>query len=193
MTYEILEWFATFLSVTGVLILALKLKEKYLTYTWILWLISAIIYSYIFFKKGNNGLLFGQLLCIGTSLLGFYQWTQKQNHQMLTKIILVVISLLILKFLHHIFIYILQNDFKQIHWIASCATILGSLLMASRSKFAIFSWGFWLTGNILSAYIAYVQGIEAFLLLQIVFIVVNTIGVYYWFRDFMKPVVLQPA
>lgn len=184
-----LEWFATFLSIIGILLIALRKNKYFLIIPWVLWLISGFIFSFIFYKNQQNGMLFGQIFGIFTSLLGLFQWirnTENTSNKLLHNIIMVAITLFILNDFYRIFNVFNNPSLTNLEWLSSSFGITASLIMASRIKYSFCAWYFWSLSNSIAAYTSFQHGQMGIFTLQLAYMVMNIIGCTKWTYDFFR-------
>jgi hypothetical protein len=183
------EWVAAFLSISAAFCMAIKRYHLLLILPWIFWFLSSLIFGFIFFTNNQNGMLFGQIIGLITSSLGFYQWFQPQESKHNKTIANITVWAVIVFGIHAIYRLLegfLIPSINNLEWISSSFGITASLLMASRSKFSFGAWFLWSVSNSVAAYTSYYNNQMGFFTVQCVYMLMNIIGCYKWTKDFFN-------
>ena len=145
---------------------------------WPFGIIGILAFSKIFFDKAEFGNLYLQLFFIAQSIIGWMNWSNKDNIvknltrknvlilSSVTPILVLFISLLTLKSNH----YILDT-------LTTLLSIFGSILLIYKF---IEAWYFWIVADILYIFLFYKNGLYTTSILYFIFLILAYIGLKDW-------------
>jgi nicotinamide riboside transporter PnuC len=73
-----------------------------------------------------------------------------------------------------------KDRVEMLEWIGSSVTLLGALIMSIKIGLEPFGYVFFLIGSLIFCYVFHRVGMRSVLILNIVFSVINIIGVWRW-------------
>ena len=171
------EWLGTILALLGAIFMALKNVEK--KYSWILWIISSVIFIILFLNSKQYGLVFMNFVGLNTSILGYIQWRNNNfTSPLLMTLLFNLSSITLLGSICFLIYFFNTFTIFSFEWFGSLLSVTATLLMASKHRLHQFSWIFWTISNFCLFLFGFYTQKFGFMLLQLGFCIPNLYGLY---------------
>lgn len=178
----IIEWIASFFAIAGSILMALKLNRMSFILPWICWIIGPALFVILFTYNNQPGMIFGQTTAILISFFGFYQWIKKENeyNQKISKLLSYLSLIFIFFGIYKLFSTLPTFGISNLEWFGATLSVSGSILLASRSQYAQYSWVLWMIANLTMTYTSFCNEQYGVMLTQLTFVLSTIIGCYKW-------------
>lgn len=164
-------------------LLSVILTVKNNIFCWPVGILGSIFYMYLFLQGNIYGNSLLQVVFIGQSVLGWYNWGNPSKYPIrwidrnsLPTVILTSILLIII-----ISMTISENGGKMplLDGITTSLSIMGIVLVSYRK---IDSWIFWIITDLFFIYFFYINGLFLSSIIYFIFLILAIIGLFSWIK-----------